>query len=523
MERITLYEEFKFIERSETEVYSIWKGAHLLLFFLAFVFGSFCTFCFHMLMYLFDEKCVLFPKLLSLTSLRQNIIYEFIPEDKVKAEMLPVDFVSTQWVEKSACYLPTYVPLVSGIFGLVWTTMFLMCSAGSRVLTGLQRPWRILPPIFVFSLAMSSLCIYTSVVTHYGLHDLCMKLSEITGSTTCTYTVNVATLVYERRIRGVYQATHLTILSAWLHTACWVLSALLALFRVLLSIDFQLVRVKAELTGNIDRFLEKNETHIRTISPDLWGMPVSPSASKNSMKVHFQKEYFISKRHLGSESSLSDFGDQLYISDGSSKTSEMALVPVERKKLEMYDIYSKVSREHTFIAQLLYNIVADVTETSPLPSLSSSISSIDTDSSLLKIVRQYGQEKITSQLVLAERGKIRPLLDIKEAEEIALDLKRALKSRINILYENPTSKLENQSDQGKLESASDQPELGVASTSKDAAKTKKSSLKNTATQTQKKQRDPSTKVQIESKTSIMTSDTKLNSEKETQTKKEKQD
>ncbi|CAH4036877.1 unnamed protein product [Pieris brassicae] len=284
-----------------------------------------------------------------------------------------------------------------------------------------------------------------------------------------------------------------------------------------------LTRSLYEAERNYWQYNEKNETHIRTISPDLWGMPVSPSASKNSMKVHFQKEYFISKRHLGSESSLSDFGDQLYISDGSSKTSEMALVPVERKKLEMYDIYSKVSREHTFIAQLVYNIVADVTETSPLPSLSSSISSIDTDSSLLKIVRQYGQEKITSQLVLAERGKTRPLLGIKEAEEIALDLKRALKSRINILYENPTSKLENQSDQEKLESASDQPELGVPSTSKDAAKTKKSSLKNTATQTQKKQRDPSTKVQIESKMSIMTSDTKLNSEKETQTKKEKQD
>lgn len=66
------------------ELYS--PGAHLLLFFMAFVFGSFCTFCFHMLMYLFDEKCVLFPKLLSLTSLRHNVIYEFIPIDKETAD-----------------------------------------------------------------------------------------------------------------------------------------------------------------------------------------------------------------------------------------------------------------------------------------------------------------------------------------------------------------------------------------------------------------------------------------------------
>ncbi|OWR55618.1 hypothetical protein KGM_201217 [Danaus plexippus plexippus] len=67
--------------------------------------------------------------------------------------------------------------------------MFLMCSTGSRVLTGLQRPWRVLPPVFLFSLAMGGLCIYTTAVTHYGLQELCIKLSEITGST--TYVINI--------------------------------------------------------------------------------------------------------------------------------------------------------------------------------------------------------------------------------------------------------------------------------------------------------------------------------------------
>lgn len=65
----------------------------------------------------------------------------------------------------------------------------------------------------------------------------------------------MATLAYERRIRGVYQATQLTIVTAWLHTACWLLSALLTLVRVILAVDFQLVRVKADLIGNVDRML----------------------------------------------------------------------------------------------------------------------------------------------------------------------------------------------------------------------------------------------------------------------------
>ncbi|CAH2045203.1 unnamed protein product, partial [Iphiclides podalirius] len=302
MEKIKLYEEYRLIEKTEAEVNGAWKGAHLLLFFMAFVFGSFCTFCFHMMMYLFDEKCVLFPKLLSLTSLRNNLIYEFIPDEKM-AEMLPVDFLSTQWVDKSACYLPTYVPLVSGIFGLVWTTMFLMCSASSRTLTGLQRPWRVLPPVFVFSILMGCLCIYSSAVTHYGLQELCIKLGEITGSTTCTYTVNVATLAYERRIRGVYQATRLTVASAWLHTICWLLSAMLALARVLLAVDFHLVRVTAHLQGNIDRMLERYERHVRTVTPDLNVKDYNLSYSVT--RVHFQKPFNIYSPNGGSSSATS--------------------------------------------------------------------------------------------------------------------------------------------------------------------------------------------------------------------------
>ncbi|CAG9789386.1 unnamed protein product [Diatraea saccharalis] len=133
--------------------------------------------------------------------------------------------------------------------------MFLMCSTGTRTHTGLQRPWRVLPPVFIFSLVMGSLCIYSSTVTHYGLNELCLKLGEITGSTTCSYTVNVATLAYERRIRGVYQAIRLTIISAWLHTMCWLLSAALVLVRVALAVDFQLVCINVSLVGDIDKIL----------------------------------------------------------------------------------------------------------------------------------------------------------------------------------------------------------------------------------------------------------------------------
>ncbi|XP_049704118.2 uncharacterized protein LOC110383647 isoform X1 [Helicoverpa armigera] len=368
MSRVPLYQELRLIERNESEVNGAWKGAHVLLFFLAFVFGSFCTFCFHMLMYLFDEKCVLFPKLLSLPSIKHNVIYEFVPSTN-DLGILPIDLLSPQWVEKSTCSLPTFVPLVSGICGLIWTTLFLMCSTGRR-LTGLQRPWRVIPPMFVFSLVMSCVCIYSSVVTHYGLHELCTKLGEITGSPTCSYTINVATLLYERRIRGVYQATRLTILSAWLHTACWLLSAVLALVRVLLAVDFKLVRVSAQLHGDIDNILQRHEVQIRTISP----------------------ETLVNEENERTRASSNDF---IFLAKHEVTMSDQSLVPDKR--------YEALDEDTAFIVKMLY----DLLKTLPLTDLSilrpTSMAPFSEPNLMASdIFRQYGTEVLKSRVNTSE-------------------------------------------------------------------------------------------------------------------------
>ncbi|XP_046971589.1 uncharacterized protein LOC124538547 [Vanessa cardui] len=560
MDRITLYEEYRFIEKTELEVNGIWKAAHLLLFFLAFVFGSFCTFCFHMMMYLFDEKCVLFPKLLSLTSFRQNIIYEFIPEDKEVSDMLPVDFLSTQWVEKSACLLPTYVPLVSGIFGLVWTTMFLMCSTGSRVLTGLQRPWRVIPPVFLFSLTMGALCVYTSAVTHYGLQELCLKLSEITGSTTCTYTINVATLAYERRIRGVYQATRLTILSAWLHTGCWVLSTVLAVARVILAVDFQLVKVSVQLQGDIDKMLERHERHIRTVSP----LTIEANRSidkvhrtESLIQIHFKKQEILRNSELiNVRSTKYDEGNILYFSDVTEEPSESALVQSELDKLNKIRAYNAVASEHRFIVKMLFSLFDDigVSETTDIISTLSSVESVT--QMRPKIVRQFGQQHISSKLkILGSPVRIGDdrFVGSHEAEDIALEIKEELQARLNRKFsdlkktdnDSPTDILLNQQSSMNITSemktnlekkpdtklGASTSESNEPSTSRGEKKSElKSNLKQVGIQTDEKLKEKPLKVQIDSRTSVFDSVTSVRigrqspkEDKGTQIQKEKMD
>ncbi|XP_061722081.1 uncharacterized protein LOC133528641 [Cydia pomonella] len=254
-QKTVLYQELRLIERNESEINVCWKGAHMMLFFMSFVFGSVCTCCIHRLRFMFGEKCVLYPKIVTHSTIHR-MVHEFFSFKTEIQDFAPVEFVTTQWAENSVCYLPTYVPLVSGLAGLVWTTMFLMCSSGtSHNVTGAQRHWRALPIMFLFCATMSGLCLYASTITHRGLRDLCSKLADATGSPKCGFTINVATLAYSRRIRGVYQATVLSIVSAWLHTVCWVLSTLLIVARVLLAVDFTLVHVRAQLVGNLDDIL----------------------------------------------------------------------------------------------------------------------------------------------------------------------------------------------------------------------------------------------------------------------------
>uniref|UniRef100_A0A2H1WET0 SFRICE_016408 n=1 Tax=Spodoptera frugiperda TaxID=7108 RepID=A0A2H1WET0_SPOFR len=546
MNRIPLYEEYRLIERSENEINGAWKGAHLLLFFLAFVFGSFCTFCFHMLMYLFDEKCVLFPKLLSLTSHKHNVIYEFMPAAKDLGD-LPVDFLSTQWVEKSTCSLPTYMPLVSGIFGLVWTTMFLMCSTGSRTLTGLQRPWRVLPPVFVFSLAMGGLCVYSSAITHYGLQELCVKLGEITGSPTCSYTINIATLTYERRIRGVYQATRLTILSAWLHTFCWLFSAVLALVRVLLAVDFQLVRVSVHLHGDIDSILEKHEVQIRTVSPETWfnEKEESPSDTKLPIKLQQMPLKSILRAEEGSAALPVQESELLYLTQHD----------LDHLPSMMYDLVTPVASPETpekvpedkstfeWLKNLLGDLILSSTSGKSFK-FPYSFYSVENESRSKEISRQFAQEEIFEPEVetTPHRRDSLMLRDIQKAKRSKKDLvsfdddinprpstskePTAYVSEMDITADKQ-SKLDNDGASNKTE------EQTKEAISKDQ-NGKKSNLKTIAIQTEKRKDKKRTRVQIpetnfvqiksDSDQQTSTTTDKKDVDKETQTKeKEKQD
>lgn len=116
---------------------------------------------------------------------------------------------------------------------------------------------------------MGCLCFYTSVITHRGLNELCNKIGEINGHSSCQIGLTLVRGLFEKRILGVYRVITITILTSWLNTFAWILSTLLIIIRVCLVSDFQLVKVTVELRGDFEKILDEYETQIRSITPTI--------------------------------------------------------------------------------------------------------------------------------------------------------------------------------------------------------------------------------------------------------------
>lgn len=188
---------------------------------------------------------------------------------------------------------------------------------------------------------------------------------------------------------------------------------------------------------------------------------------------------------------------------------------------------------------MLYHLL-DVVEEKQSVDLSSSSSLISPSDSTSTFERQYAQQKISSR---DQVGK-EPLenVNIQEAQKIANDIKRRLKTKLNrelseikISDIEPVESTMNISPDMEiiLKRKNDVSDKLVASTSKGIIKTKlKSNLKQTGVQTDEKVRDKSLKVKIDSHTNVFSSETTLKvkvdpqhlkENKETQTSKEKQE
>ncbi|KAJ2938777.1 hypothetical protein O0L34_g779 [Tuta absoluta] len=138
----------------------------------------------------------------------------------------------------TGCQFAEYMPLLSAAFAIIWMTLFIMCPTGGRIQgSGLQEPWRILTPAFVFAFVMVILTGYSFTSTNGGLQAFCAAFHNNTNSTTCSPVNRFIEMPVNTTwtLSGRIAATRAASAGVW---ASWACACALLLARCLAGADF---------------------------------------------------------------------------------------------------------------------------------------------------------------------------------------------------------------------------------------------------------------------------------------------
>ncbi|XP_047994562.1 uncharacterized protein LOC125232818 [Leguminivora glycinivorella] len=306
---ILIHDYYELEERAGKHLRA-WKAWHIIIYALAAVFGILNYVFLHKTMSVVDDHCVLRAPQVVLTPVlvyhprpeaaagndtevtrpttvpvttdtsRSNgrtEIEEAIAKNASLEERLALDLMKTFFGSRSDCEFPEYMPIVSTVFALVWTTLFVMCPGGGHARFGLTQPWRILAPALVFTLVLVGLTASSFTHTNRGLREFCSAFYNYTNATTCS-SVNV---YMERSWNASWQfgaraeATRAASAGVWVSWAC---AATLLVVRCLTAPDFQLKKTGVYLTKDPE---QKITPHLLK-SRRRGGKSPSPSKSVRS-------------------------------------------------------------------------------------------------------------------------------------------------------------------------------------------------------------------------------------------------
>ncbi|XP_063387161.1 uncharacterized protein LOC134673148 [Cydia fagiglandana] len=248
-----------------------WKAWHIIMYVLAAIFGILNYVFLHNTMSVVDDQCVLGAPQIVLSSVlvynpratnetaveaqpttvpvsttetsrgrnERTDLEDAIAKNASLEERPALDLMRTFFGSRTDCEFVEYMPIVSTVFALVWTTLFVMCPGGGHARFGLTQPWRILAPALVFTLVLVGLTASSFTQTNRGLREFCSAFYNYTNATTCS-SVNV---FMERSWNATWkfgsraEATRAASAGVWVSWAC---AATLLIVRCLTAPDFQL-------------------------------------------------------------------------------------------------------------------------------------------------------------------------------------------------------------------------------------------------------------------------------------------
>jgi hypothetical protein len=147
------------------------------------------------------------------------------------------------WGFKSSCEYSVFIPIFQLCFAIILSVMFVICGKGGKGDTHsfLPQPWRIVTPALVFFLVMLFMSIAYVSIVQSGVTSFCKELTKNIPGIDCSIALNHFAL----RSYAAMPSTYLILLNVfiWILLSCWIILTTIMIARIILAVDFQLVKI----------------------------------------------------------------------------------------------------------------------------------------------------------------------------------------------------------------------------------------------------------------------------------------
>lgn len=237
----------RLIEKDSRNVNYCWKASIIAALVLAIGSSLVISFSMASLLESFNEHCFMNATLFMERRKSYSDQYEFEVQANLTYQNYSINEHKSSWSSQEFCEYLTYTPLVHALAGVIWLALFTMHGHGGKGIGSIiPKPWRIVFPSLLFFIACLISAMVSASRTSEGLRGLCRQFDQVPGGTNleCGILLDFYSL---EEVRGELippdKNYYLLASFPWIWVTSYVCAAVVLILRILLVVDFQLIRV----------------------------------------------------------------------------------------------------------------------------------------------------------------------------------------------------------------------------------------------------------------------------------------
>ncbi|XP_065080952.1 uncharacterized protein LOC135703609 [Ochlerotatus camptorhynchus] len=189
----------------------------------------------------------------------RQILYKLLQSTALDEKYIISEYDS-KWSNPDFCEYLTYTPLFHALLGVIWAALFVTHGHGGEgVGSIIARPWRIvIPSLTFFTICGISAIVCASLVSS-GLAKFCQQFNKInsTADIDCARMITYFSMIEANDLVLPDKNYYLITVFPWIWASSYICGAIVLLLRIVLVVDFKLVRV---VVSTIERDMEPEES-----------------------------------------------------------------------------------------------------------------------------------------------------------------------------------------------------------------------------------------------------------------------